>query len=73
MAICFFIVKFAKSGRCWPQIMFCGLISSRRDGEEIVLLSMPLLTQNYGNMCMRCKIVVIELDCKFEVKFSFYF
>ena len=27
--------------------------------------SMLLLVQNHGKMCMRFKIVVIELDCKF--------
>ncbi|XP_054788701.1 uncharacterized protein LOC129294391 isoform X2 [Prosopis cineraria] len=58
------IVKCVGNGSCWLQIIVCGLIFSRRDGEKIVQLSMLLMLQNHGKMFLRFKIAVIELDCK---------
>jgi hypothetical protein len=48
----------------WPRTTIYGLTYSGKDGEEIMPCSMPLLVQNHGKMCIRFKIVVIELDCK---------
>ena len=59
-----FVLQCAGSGSSWPQTMVYGLTFLRRDGEQIMLLSMLLLVQNHGKMYMRCKTVVIELECK---------
>lgn len=59
------LVQYVGSGSSWPQRMLYGLIFLRRDGEKIMLLFMLLWVQNHGKMYMRCKIVVIELECKF--------
>lgn len=32
-----------------------------------MLHSMPLLVQNHGKMCTRCKTDVVVLDCKFKI------
>lgn len=51
--------------------MLYGLTFLERDGEKIILLFMLPLAQNHGKMYMRCKIVVIELECEFSNFSSF--
>lgn len=58
------VLQLVGNGSSWPQTMLYGQSSLRRDGEKTVLPFMLLMVQNRGKKYTRCKIVVIELDCK---------